>query len=255
MHKETLQQLGLSKNEAEIYEALLTDGGSSVTAISNATGINRRNVYDVLNRLTEKGLVFEILKKRETIYTAVNPRKLNEFVEEEKQALASIMPNLQKLYTSKPKKEEIMIYQGIEGVKRYIRDTLRVGEDVYSIGITGAWRDKRLKSTIEIFDKEGSKKGIRQYLIFEPSAEKHIAEILGTIPYTQHRILPPEFATETMVEVFGDHCVFLSGASFEEAEKDFSITVIVNQQIADSFRAWFKLIWSLCKDPKTLHTP
>jgi sugar-specific transcriptional regulator TrmB len=255
MPNNPLQQLGLSKNEAEIYQALLEDGGSSVTIISKATGINRRNIYDVLNRLMEKGLVFEILKKGETIYNAVSPKKLTEFIDEEKRALASIMPNLQKLYTSKPTKEEIMIYQGIEGVKRYMRDILRVGENVHSIGITGAWRDERLKPSLEYFKKEGNKKGINQFLIFDPKAAQYIQEIIGDIPLTHYRILPMEFAAQATVEVFGDHCVFLSGNSFKEAGKSFTITVIINQQIADSFRAWFKLIWSLCKDPKTLHTP
>jgi len=33
-------------------------------------------------------------------------------------------------------------------------------------------------------------------------------------------------------------------------EEDFSFTVIVNQQIADSFRVWFHYMWDFCPNIK-----
>lgn len=58
MFTETLQQLGLAKNEARIYQTLLQRGEMAVGEIANKSGVHRRNVYDSLNRLVEKGLVF-----------------------------------------------------------------------------------------------------------------------------------------------------------------------------------------------------
>ena len=61
-------QLGLAKNEARIYETLLAEGESSVGEIAKKSQVHRRNVYDSLNRLVEKGLVFEIIQSKENRY-------------------------------------------------------------------------------------------------------------------------------------------------------------------------------------------
>ena len=55
-YQELFQSLGLAKNEAKIYEVLIREGNSPVGKISEKSGIHRRNVYDSLNRLIEKGL-------------------------------------------------------------------------------------------------------------------------------------------------------------------------------------------------------
>ena len=81
-HQELLQSLGLSKNEAKIYETLLRQGEVGVGVISEKSGVHRRNVYDSLNRLMEKGLVFEIEGSVENKYQACEPKKLTEIVVE-----------------------------------------------------------------------------------------------------------------------------------------------------------------------------
>ena len=75
MQTALLQELGLPLNEAKIYEALLTYGGSGVSTISLRSGVHRRNTYDALHRLIEKGLVYEVFTQGETVYEAVEPGK------------------------------------------------------------------------------------------------------------------------------------------------------------------------------------
>jgi len=50
----------MSKNEAKIYETILEIGECSVSEIAKKSGIHRRNIYDTLARLSEKGIVFQI---------------------------------------------------------------------------------------------------------------------------------------------------------------------------------------------------
>src|SRR3989339_882329 len=82
MFIELFQNLGLSKNEAELYEALLELGEASVSKLNQKTNINRRNIYDVLNRMSEKGLVYTAIKSGENRFRPVDPRKLKELIEE-----------------------------------------------------------------------------------------------------------------------------------------------------------------------------
>ena len=140
MHTEALQQLGLSKNEAKIYEVLVKRGVLGVGEIAVKSQVNRRNVYDSMQRLLEKGLVFEVYETRDVKYQAVEPDKLRALIEEKKEEiLAKILPSLNSSFQESPDTESVFVYRGIEGWRNYMRDILRVGEDFYCIGAAGAW--------------------------------------------------------------------------------------------------------------------
>jgi len=73
MYAETFQELGLSPNEARIYEALLELGKSTVGKIATKTNIHRRNVYDAVNRLVEKGIITPVIGDKDNHYIPVDP--------------------------------------------------------------------------------------------------------------------------------------------------------------------------------------
>ena len=94
MNKEILEKLGLSPNEAKIYLSLLEYGESGVADISTQAGVHRRNVYDSLKRLLDKGLVQQSLDTKENSYAPVDPSKLTEIIAEQSQQLEEVMPAL-----------------------------------------------------------------------------------------------------------------------------------------------------------------
>ena len=98
MHVEILSELGLTKNESKIYSTLLKKGESSIGSIATDAEINRRNVYDSIARLIEKGLIFEIRHQKENLYQAVDPRKLMERLKEKEVALEKVMPDFLKMF-------------------------------------------------------------------------------------------------------------------------------------------------------------
>lgn len=249
MYTETLELLGLAKNEARIYETLLKEGVSSVGFIAQKSQVHRRNVYDSLNRLLEKGLVFEIAEANENKYQAVDPKKLTELLEERQRALEKIMPDLEKFHRETPHKNEVYIYKGIEGWKNYMRDILRLGQDVYTIGGKGAWRDARLKVFFEKFLKDAEKKGIHFHILFDQEA-KEILSQAGPMPGASALFFPKEYSTETAVDIFGDRIVIFSNVKSGIIDETSSLTVVINQQIADSFRIWFALLAKQSKQSK-----
>ena len=58
-----LKELGLSKGQISVYSAVLELGISSLNKIQEKTGIERRNIYDILNKLIEKGLISYTVEK------------------------------------------------------------------------------------------------------------------------------------------------------------------------------------------------
>ncbi len=245
MYVELFQNLGLSKNEAEIYEALLELGEASVSTLSSKTNINRRNIYDVLNRLREKGLAFIILEKGDNTYKPADPGKLMEILEEKESTLKKSMSSLEQLYHSMPKENEVLIYKGPEGWKNYMRDILRIGETPYFISAKGGWLDERVKNFFPHFYKETQKMNMKFYHLFDWRVQQECPQILEYVT-KNYKFMPKEYSTPSAIDIFGDHVNILADVQLGGQVEDFSFTVIVNQQIADSFRVWFKYMWDLC---------
>lgn len=245
MYGEILENLGLYKNESRIYEALLTEGESSVSVIAAKAKVNRRNVYDTLNRLIEKGLVFEILEKKENKYKAVDPKKLLELIKEKETALQNILPGLEKLYAKTPHKEEVYVYRGPEAWKNYMRDILRIGEDFYCIGAKGAWLDKRNEHFFPEFIKEAQRKKIQMHHLFDYEVKEKNLNILKYVG-SNYKFLPKGYSTPASVDIFGNYVNIVSGIKLGGMSENQSLTVIVNPSIASAFKLWFKFMWDFC---------
>ena len=246
MFEPILQQLGLSKNEAKIYEICLKNGELPVAEISRKSEIHRRNVYDALKRLVEKGIIIEIISNRENLYQAVDPAKFSEFLAEKQGILNRAMPHLQSLYHSIPHKNEIYVYRGIEGWKNYLRDIVRVGKDFHCISGKGGWLDPRVADYFPQFTRECNRKNIKMFHVFDPEVRKN-SEILKYVG-KNYRFFPETFITTASADIFGDYvCIPTLKSGGGAITDEFSMTVIVNPEIADAFRTWFQFMYKFAE--------
>lgn len=248
MYQETLQAAGLSPNEAKIYEALLDLGESSVPQISIKTGINRRNAYDTIERLVSKGLSFPIFSSKDNKYSAVDPGKLLEILGERQQKIQAIMPELESKYQKQQPPEEAYIYRGLEGQKNIWRDCLRVGETVYAVGANASWYDPRIETSTKSFFKEANRKKIKFVELFNyeaslkvPNFPKHF---LGKLEY---RVLPQEYSTDSIINIFGDYVVTYTGCRILRIDDNAVFFVLRSRALADSYRVWFQALWQVSK--------
>ena len=249
MDKTLFEHLGLSLNEAKIYDALITYGGSGVSTIAIRSKVHRSNAYDTLHRLIEKGLVYEVFGQRETVYEAVDPGKLMEFVKEKERMLETALPGLLKTYRAHQAPQRAYIYKGIEGMKNFLREALKTGEDMYEFGAKGGWFDPRLDTFIQWFLKEAKKKGMTFHHIFDWEVQEkvpHVPKAVGK-PY---KFAPKEYSSESAIEVFGDHVVTFTGLGFGKVEDDLTIFVMVSPRLAQSYRTWWKMMWDLLPETK-----
>ena len=247
MHLDILEELGLSQNEAKIYETLLTLGEATVNEISVRSKIHRRNIYDTMSRLVEKGLTFQVIGKGDNVYKPVDPNKLMELVEERQRKLQKIMPELISTYNNKPQLEAVYFYKGIEGFKNYLRDVLSSGEDVCFIGAKGAWFDPRIKTFLEKFLKDAKKEGVTYRHLFDYEVKDSLPEVMKSVgkPY---KFLPKEYSTPSMIDIFGDKVVSFTGAGLGKISDDISIFVTVSRPMATSYKTWFQFMWDYCPD-------
>ncbi|HCP09027.1 MAG TPA: hypothetical protein DIT25_04505 [Candidatus Moranbacteria bacterium] len=124
LQKELLEA-GLNENEAGIYLAALELGETTVSRLARKSGIKRTTAYLVIESLKEKGLISSLKKESASVFFAEDPRKLHEIMEERKQKIDKIMPQLLAFTNLIDRKPEIKFYEGKEGVNEVLKDMLK----------------------------------------------------------------------------------------------------------------------------------
>lgn len=244
LHLALFQELGLSPNEAKIYDALLTYGGSGVSTIAIRAHVHRRNAYDAIQRLLTKGLVFESYGGKEILYEAVDPGKLLELVREKELKVSAILPGLQQTFRKHRAPELAYIFKGVEGVKNYLREVLKTGKDMYILGAEGAWFDPQIATFTAWFLREAKNKKIAIHAIYDDDA-KDLPAAEGLLKAYPHKFLPAPYDTSATMEIFGDYIVSYTGTAPGKIRPDATIFVLHSPELAESYRIWWQCIWDL----------
>jgi len=246
MYEELLRDIGLSINESKVYESLLSTGEASVQTISIKSKVHRRNVYDSMNKLMEKGLASEVFVKGEKNFKAINPRRLLELIKEKENKIESALPGMQKKYEFKEEKEEAYMYKGIEGFKTYLQNILETRETVYFIGAKAFWLDPRLRHYLPRFERERKRLGIKFVHLFDHEVKTQKPEILKIVgkPY---KFLPKEYSSQTAVDIFGDYVVTFVGVKPGQLDEKPVQFVMKSRRLADGYRKFFQYMWDNCE--------
>lgn len=247
MYQEILQKIGLSLNEARVYEALLHLGEVNVNKISVKSKVHRRNVYDSLNKLIEKGLASETFVKGEKLFKVIDPERLKERIKEQESALDTVLPDMKSLYKSVEPDAEAYFFRGVEGFKNYLQLILHEKQTVYFIGAKAFWLDPRLKHYLTHFDKERKKQGIKFMHLFDSEVKMQKPEILKLVgkPY---KFLPPQYSSATAVDIFGDYVVTFVGVKPGELYEEPLQFVLKSKLLAEGYQKFFQFMWDYCED-------
>src|SRR3989344_4667658 len=134
MEKELLMNLGLTDGEAKVYLALAKLGSSTVGPIVKEAKVAYSNIYEILNRLLEKGLISFILKEKTKYFQVTNFSRLYEYldkkeqkIEKEKLLLKKLIPDLEK-FKKLQEKQEAEVFIGFNGA-RTAYERLMGGDD------------------------------------------------------------------------------------------------------------------------------
>jgi len=94
MIEETLQEIGLNRRESICYAALLELGSSKVGEIIKKTKIPSSKIYELLDKLIQRGLVSYIIKRNVKYFQASDPQILLTYINEKKRKVEEILPQL-----------------------------------------------------------------------------------------------------------------------------------------------------------------
>jgi len=135
-----LQNFGLNQYEAKAYVSLLSIGTSNAYSISKASGIPRSRIYDILESLTNRGVVmFEETSDNIKNYTALPAEVFLERIREEWSSNYDNVEKELKLIEAKEKKDEIYVstVKGEKNILTFCRNLLNDAKEQVVISIWG----------------------------------------------------------------------------------------------------------------------
>jgi sugar-specific transcriptional regulator TrmB len=227
-----ITEIGMTKNEGRVYLALLELGPSLAGQISRKTGLHRRNVYDITERLIQKGIIGYIKKNNRKLFEAASPQRLKEIIDEKQKSLQEVMPELNELYQKTKEKQETNFYKGTEGLKTIFRDQLQ-SKEILILGASNS-AFEILPFYFKWYDRDRKKKKIKVRIIANKQFNK-------SIPLSEMRYLPEKYSNPLAINIWQDKVAIILWKSPPLA------IVIKNKEIADSYKKYFELIWNSAK--------
>ncbi len=243
MSNSELQEIGMTEKEAEVYLALLRLGSSSASAIIQKTGLHRAVVYDLLERLIEKGLASYATVGRKKFFEAANPNRLIEILKEKEQKIQNVLPSLLEL-SKFQSTLEVKIFKGKQGIKSVLEDIIRSKPKEWLSLSSGGETYKTIPYFLEQFHKERIKLKIKvRGLLTNNSTAKKRGKALSAMPFTKIKYLPKTIQTPTVINIYGNsinfYCVTKNEIPF--------IILIESKELADSFKKYFEWLWRISK--------
>ena len=240
-----LEEIGLTKSEIKVYLALLELGSSTTGPIVDKSKASSSKIYEILEKLMQKGLASFVIKSGTKYFEAADPKRLLDYMKEkenklkkQEKELASLLPELQLKRTLSKHKSEATIYKGMKGLETAFQDvlkTLKKGEINHAF-IVGEL-DERTNNFFKRHYSLRGRKGIKTKTIFSEAGRKNY-ESRKHIPLFEGKVIGGTTSPAT-VNVYGDKVNFRMGIS-----DDVICVMIHDKKLARSFKEHFELLWN-----------
>jgi sugar-specific transcriptional regulator TrmB len=241
MEKSVLIDAGLTQKESEIYILLLKKGSCPASDIARSTNISRPHVYDTLETLIDKGLVSYVIIDGRRNFKPAPPESLLNYLEDEKQELASkenkirsIIPSLEKLIRPKIDQATAEIYQGKEGLKSLFKDIIVEKKNFVAFGAS-----EKFQMIMPLF----SKKFIKERQKFKIKGKLVVVEGVHPIKtrLNNYRWIPKEYSSPSTTVVYGNKVAIILW------NEPYIGILISSAETARSYRNYFELLWGIAK--------
>jgi len=242
-----LHRLGCNEREAEIYLLCLTIDPSSVQEIARLAGANRFTIHSAVEQLIQKGLLCETRKGKRRLISAESPDVLFRIIARRGEELEKLQLNAEyavKMLTSllpvSQGKPKVRFYEGIDGYKKMLEETLSARGEVLVFSYVPMLASLVGENNLESYFRKRGRKGINTRLIFPPCAFADRVEERSKEYRIRIRFLPKGMEWTSGIFCWNDCVSFLS-----YTQNRLTSTIIENKDIAGFFRSIiFELCWS-----------
>ncbi|MDD9953543.1 MAG: hypothetical protein OXR66_04350 [Candidatus Woesearchaeota archaeon] len=241
-----LHELGLSAGQVAVYGAVLELGTTALNKIQEKTGIERRNIYDILNKLIERGLVSYTVESGKKTFQCTHPNKLKEQVEEKQQALTQLhekIPHVTELFNAAKQEIRAEVYRGNDAVQALLDEALDYDASYWLGGNSGVekatgepmkrwwkhWTKRRVKKKHVMYDLVDHGTWLEDFPPNNTQVHKK-----GYYKYCQ---LPKDLRSPMVMIIFGNKVVQVLWS-----KQSFAF-VLESPILKESFMKYFNYFW------------
>ncbi|MBW3003009.1 helix-turn-helix domain-containing protein [Candidatus Woesearchaeota archaeon] len=247
MDLKDLRKIGLTDGEIRVYNALLELGESTRTVLAKRSGISPSKIYDVANRLLEKGIVSSVKKNGVLHFSAVDPKRLKDFIhkkeleiKKEKDIVDEILPQLLLKYKKTEESADVEVLYGWEGMKtafNEIATTLGRGDVNHVLGASMGQMPKQADIFFLQYYRKVEKAGYAVKIIFNENVRGNVKRTGYFSKSKRHEVRYLHQDTFTEINVYKDNVLMIM------LLKQPIVVRIRSKEAADSFRKFFGTLW------------
>ena len=243
--EEILESIGLTKSEVKVYLSLLELGSSSVGKIIEKSKVTSSKIYELLDKLIQKGLVSSVIKKGVKYFEAAPLSRILDYLNEKESQLKNqinsiknILPELELKQKLSKEVSEISVYKSMKGVETIfsiILNSLKKGDEYYVFGARSGATEAQRIFLLKYHDKRTAK-GIRLKILFSKDLQ-NIAKPYEQMKLTETRYMDSQLMSPTQTMIVKDKTIIILWK-----ENPMGI-IIENKEIAESYKKYFWFLW------------
>jgi predicted transcriptional regulator len=240
---EQLKELGLSEGQIAVYSAVLELGISTLNSIHEKTGIERRNIYDILNKLIERGFIAYTVEDGKRTYHCTHPNSILDDITSKEDALKQLkgkIPDIKDILASTKTDIKAEVFRGNEAMKSLLNEALEYKASYWIGGNSGVEKTPLKNWFKHWMQRRVGKKHVMYDLVdygtfLEGLKPKDIK--LHKKNYYKYCSLPKELASPMVIIIFGNKV-----AQVLWTKKSFAF-VLESKDIKESFMKYFNYFW------------
>lgn len=233
-----LEEIGLTRQQAEIYLALLRKGPSTASTIAAETGIDRATTYRFLDGLIQRGFVSYVITNNIKYFSAAHPEKLVLDLHEKEAHLKQILPELiSSMHLPKEEATTVELFKGKEGVKTVLKDILKEGKPYTYIGEVEKYYET-LGPYAEAWLRQVERLRIKGRLVLTEGSKFTLAKT------ERCRLISKDYISKIATWTYGNKTALFIWATPLHA------VVINNKDVTESNLNLFNYLWKLSKPYK-----
>ncbi|MCA9495444.1 MAG: hypothetical protein KC589_00745 [Nanoarchaeota archaeon] len=183
---EELIQYGFSEKEANIYLVCLKIGQGTANRIAELSNNPRSTTYDILEKFKSLGLISLCIIDNKTQYIVSDPQALLTYINEKKQNIERILPQLEKIQNKIEEKPKAQVYQGKLAIIKLLDEILENASELKVMGSQGNALEKIAYHPEKFMVKRLDKKiKIKQILEDSPESRKIKKDKLTLIKFSK----------------------------------------------------------------------
>ncbi|NQU78529.1 hypothetical protein HQ545_02045 [Candidatus Woesearchaeota archaeon] len=225
-------------------------GEATVGPIGSESKVSKSKIYDILDKLIEKGLVGYITKNGKKHFVANDPHMILEYIDKKetelhktKDEVNKILPELMLQRVTASKKRIAELYEGFQGIKAIREELMQTFKEGETLLVIGAPRVANVKweGWFLDFHKRRIQRKVKMNIIYNANAREY-GKIRKKMKLTEVRYFSNKLVSPNWIDVFPDAVLFVM------VLKNPIAFVVRDTELANSFKSYFDIMWKNSKE-------